>query len=55
VVNGSLARVEQVKKLAVLPRPLSIEGGELTPTMKVKRAKVYAHFANEIEAMYADA
>jgi len=54
-VNGSLARVEQVKKLAILPRPLSIEGGELTPTLKVKRAKVYAHFADEIEALYADA
>ncbi|NOY93288.1 MAG: long-chain fatty acid--CoA ligase [Deltaproteobacteria bacterium] len=54
-VNGSLARVEQVKKLGILPRPLSIEGGELTPTLKVKRAKVYEHFASEIEALYADA
>jgi len=54
-VNSSLARVEQVKKLGVLPRPLSIEGGELTPTLKVKRAKVNEHFADEIEAMYAGA
>jgi long-chain acyl-CoA synthetase len=53
-VNSSLARVEQIKKLGILPRPLSIEGGELTPPLKVKRAKVYAHFADEIEALYAD-
>ena len=52
-VNAKLARVEQVKKIAVLPRPLSIEGDELTPTLKVKRAKVSEHFADEIEALYA--
>ncbi|HEY8432921.1 MAG TPA: long-chain fatty acid--CoA ligase [Sandaracinaceae bacterium] len=53
-VNKKLARVEQVKKIAILPRPLSIETGELTPTLKVKRNKVAEHFAAEIEAMYAD-
>ncbi|MCB9595022.1 MAG: AMP-binding protein [Sandaracinaceae bacterium] len=52
-VNAKLARVEQVKKIAILPRPLSIEEGELTPTLKVKRAKVSEHFTNEIEALYA--
>ncbi len=54
-VNRKLARVEQVKKIAILPRPLSIEDGELTPTLKVKRAKVAEHFAAEIEAMYLEA
>ncbi len=53
-VNESLARVEQVKKFAILPRPFGIDTGELTPTMKIKR-KVVAHkFAAEIDAMYAD-
>lgn len=52
-VNAKLARVEQVKKIKILPRPLSIEHNELTPTLKVKRAKVSEHFADEIEAMYA--
>ncbi len=52
-VNAKLARVEQVKKIRILPRPLSIEHNELTPTLKVKRAKVSEHFADEIEALYA--
>jgi len=52
-VNSKLARVEQIKKIAILPRPLSIEHDDLTPTMKVKRAKVSEHFADEIEALYA--
>ncbi|MGE3635685.1 MAG: long-chain fatty acid--CoA ligase, partial [Sandaracinaceae bacterium] len=53
-VNKKLARVEQVKKIAILPRPLSIEDGELTPTLKVKRAKVNEHFADVIESLYAE-
>ncbi|MBX3275428.1 MAG: long-chain fatty acid--CoA ligase [Sandaracinaceae bacterium] len=52
-VNAKLARVEQIKKIAILPRPLSIEHNELTPTLKVKRAKVSEHFADTIEALYA--
>ncbi len=43
--NKDLARVEQIKKFTVLPRNFSIEDGELTPTLKVKRKKVYEHFA----------
>ena len=53
-VNRRVARVEQIKTFTILPRQLSIEGGELTPTLKVKRDKVAAHFASEIEAMYAE-
>ncbi|HEX2367959.1 MAG TPA: AMP-binding protein, partial [Acidimicrobiia bacterium] len=53
-VNEGLARVEQLKKFTVLPRELSIEGGELTPTLKVKRNKVAENFAAEIEAMYTE-
>jgi len=52
-VNSKLARVEQIKKIKVLPRALSIEDDELTPTLKVKRAKVNEHFADEIESLYA--
>lgn len=52
-VNENFARVEQIKKFVILSRQLSIEGGELTPTLKVKRNKVTEHFANEIETMYA--
>jgi long-chain acyl-CoA synthetase len=54
VVNARLARVEQVKKFVILERPLAIETGELTPTLKVKRKVVNQSFASEIEAMYAE-
>jgi long-chain acyl-CoA synthetase len=53
-VNQTLARVEQVKKFTVLPRPFGIDGGELTPTLKVKRKPVAEKYAAEIEAMYAE-
>jgi len=53
-MNQRFARVEQIKKFTILPRPLSVEEGELTPTLKVKRRIVNDHFEDEIEAMYAD-
>jgi long-chain acyl-CoA synthetase len=52
-INENFARVEQVKKVAILPRDLSQEGGELTPTLKVKRAVVAAKHEDEIEQLYA--
>ena len=52
--NSTYARVEQVKKFVILARPLSIEDGELTPTLKVKRNKVNAHFAEQIAGLYGD-
>jgi len=51
-VNASLARVQTIKKIHILPADLSIEGGELTPTMKVKRKVVREHYADEIAAFY---
>jgi long-chain acyl-CoA synthetase len=50
--NKDLANIEQVKKFKVLPRELSQEEGELTPTLKVKREKVYENFQDEIDALY---
>jgi long-chain acyl-CoA synthetase len=52
-INEKFARVEQVKKVAILPRDLSQESGELTPTMKVKRAVVASKHEQEIEKLYA--
>jgi len=52
-VNEKFARVEQVKKIAILPRDLTQEDGELTPTMKVKRAVVADKHQGEIEQLYA--
>ncbi len=51
-INQRFARVEQVKKIAILPSDLSQESGELTPTLKVKRAVVAAKHDPEIEALY---
>ncbi len=52
-INEKFARVEQVKKVAILPRDLSQETGELTPTLKVKRAVVASKHEQEIEQLYA--
>jgi long-chain acyl-CoA synthetase len=52
-VNEKFARVEQVKKIAILAHDLSQENGELTPTLKVKRAVVAQKHEPEIEKLYA--
>jgi long-chain acyl-CoA synthetase len=52
-VNKDLAQVEQVKKFTLLSRNFTIENGELTPTLKIKRKVVNVNFADQIEAMYA--
>ncbi len=51
-VNAGLARYEQVKKFRVLPEMLSVEAGQLTPTLKVKRRVVEKQYAHLIEEMY---
>ena len=52
-LNERLNRWETIKKFVVLPRDLSVEDGELTPSMKVKRKAVEQAFAEDIEKMYA--
>jgi len=52
-VNTSHARVEQIKRFAILPRDFTIEDGELTPTLKLRRRVVQEHFAEQIEALYS--
>jgi long-chain acyl-CoA synthetase len=54
-VNQTLARVEQIKKFTILPRAFSIDAGEVTPTMKLKRKVISQRYETEINAMYADA
>jgi long-chain acyl-CoA synthetase len=51
-VNGKLARVEQVKKFALLDIKLTSEDGELTATMKLKRRMINEKYRDVIEAMY---
>uniref|UniRef100_A0A832I2V0 Long-chain fatty acid--CoA ligase n=1 Tax=Eiseniibacteriota bacterium TaxID=2212470 RepID=A0A832I2V0_UNCEI len=52
-VNAGLAPFETVKRFALLPRELSQEAGELTPTLKVRRRIVQEKFAELIESLYA--
>lgn len=51
-VNSRLARVQAVKKFRVIPKDFSVEGGELTPTMKVKRKVVTEKYKSEIDQLY---
>jgi long-chain acyl-CoA synthetase len=53
-VNRDLARVEQIKRFRILPRPFGIDTGELTPTLKVKRRVVGQLWAKEIESLYEE-
>jgi long-chain acyl-CoA synthetase len=52
-VNARHSRVEQVKRFAILDRDLTQESGELTPTLKVKRAVVRANHEAVIESLYS--
>ncbi len=51
--NEKMARVEQIKKFAILPVPWEPGGDELTPTMKLKRKPIDEKYAEEIEALYS--
>jgi long-chain acyl-CoA synthetase len=51
-LQKELAQYEQVKKFTLLTRPFSMELGELTPTLKLRRKAIAAAFKAEIEAMY---
>ncbi|OGD14438.1 MAG: hypothetical protein A2W20_07795 [Candidatus Aminicenantes bacterium RBG_16_66_30] len=53
-VTPLLASYEKVKKILVLARDFDIERGELTPSLKVRRANVTAGYQAEIEAMYRE-
>lgn len=51
--NRDLARVEQVKKVHLLTKELDHDDGEVTATMKVRRASIYKAYGPQIEALYA--
>ena len=53
-VNSQLSPWETVKKFVLLETPFSIDSGELTPTLKVKRPVVKERYEDEIESMYQD-
>ncbi|ADI13710.1 AMP-dependent synthetase and ligase [Truepera radiovictrix DSM 17093] len=54
-VNKGLARVETLKRFAILPKRLHFEDGEVTATMKVKRRAIAERYRDLIESLYEDA
>ncbi|WP_309243001.1 AMP-dependent synthetase/ligase [Hyalangium versicolor] len=53
-VNPLLARFETIKRISILPRDFSIDEGEMTPTLKVRRTAVEKKYASVIDALYAE-
>ena len=51
---GKLAHFEQPKKVTLLDQEMTVESGELTPTLKVKRKLVNERYRSLIDAMYAE-
>ena len=51
-LNQALAHFERIKKIRVLPREFTIETGELTPTLKIRRKVIERNWRDEIEAIY---
>lgn len=51
-LQDGLASFEKIKRFTLLPHPFSMETGELTNTLKIRRAVINRNFAREIEAMY---
>jgi long-chain acyl-CoA synthetase len=51
--NSSVSRAESIRKFALLPEPLTVEAGHLTPTLKVRRTVVETQYASLIDQLYA--
>ena len=50
-LNARLNRWETIKKFVILPRDLTVEDGELTPSMKVKRSVVAEKYKDELDSL----
>ena len=53
-LNGKFSNPEQIKKFSILPRDFTIDDGELTPTLKIRRKQITENWLSVIESMYTD-
>ena len=53
-LNGQFSNPEQVKKFLILPRDFTIDDGELTPTLKIRRKQINENWSDLIESMYTE-
>jgi len=53
-LNGKFSNPEQIKKFSILPRDFTIDDGELTPTLKIRRKQITENWSLVIESMYTD-
>lgn len=54
-VNEGLARYETIKRFAIIEEPLTVEADLITPSLKIKRKKIYARFGGVFEGLYQEA
>ena len=52
-INGKLAQVQTIKRWTIIPNEFTIDGGELTPTMKMKRKVIREKYGDQIESLYS--
>jgi long-chain acyl-CoA synthetase len=52
-INGRIGKWEQVKSFRLLPQPFTVEGGELTPTLKLKRKNILVKYGELVTEIYS--
>ena len=53
-LNNQFSNPEQIKKFTILPRDFTIDDGELTPTLKIRRKQINENWSATIEKMYEE-
>jgi long-chain acyl-CoA synthetase len=53
-INKQMSDVEAIVAFTIVPQPFTQENGELTPSLKIRRKIVQAHFKDQIDSMYGD-
>ena len=54
LLNQKFSNPEQLKKFSVLPRDFTIDDGELTPTLKIRRKQINENWSDVIDSMYSE-